>query len=82
MTDLTVKEQLLQGLLDAGCNESACRKIGSLFDAGSYGEMLHQMRKQRCVLVEEMHESQRKVDRMDYLIHAQEKGYGKREKGK
>ena len=31
------------------------------------------MRLQRCELVDEMHKSQRKVDRMDYLIHAQEK---------
>ena len=34
---------------------------------------LHQMKVQRCTLIEQMHESQRKVDRMDFLIRNQEK---------
>ena len=70
---MTDKEQLMQGLSDAGCDAAACAAIGSLFEAGNTREMLRRMRMQRCALVEKMHESQRKVDRMDYLIHAQEK---------
>jgi len=31
------------------------------------------MKVQRCTLVEQMHESQRKVDYMDFLIRNQEK---------
>ena len=31
------------------------------------------MKKQRCKLMDAMHESQKKVDRMDYLIYHQEK---------
>ena len=31
------------------------------------------MKVQRCILVEQMHESQRKVDYMDFLIRKQEK---------
>ena len=70
---MTEKEQLMQGLSDAGCDAAACRAIGSLFEAGNTREVLRRMRLQRCALVDEMHKSQRKVDRMDYLIHAQEK---------
>lgn len=70
---MTEKEQLMQGLSDAGCDAAACMAIGSLFEAGNTREMLRRMRLQRCELVDEMHNSQRKVDRMDYLIHAQEK---------
>ena len=70
---MTEKEQLMQGLLDAGCDAAACAAIGSLFEAGNIREVLGRMRLQRCELVDEMHKSQRKVDRMDYLIHAQEK---------
>ena len=70
---MTEKEQLMQGLLDAGCDAAACTAIGSLFEAGYTSEVLRRMRLQRCELVDEMHRSQRKVDRMDYLIHAQEK---------
>ena len=70
---MTEKEQLMQGLSDARCDTAACTAIGSLFEAGNTREMLRRMRLQRCELVDEMHKSQRKVDRMDYLIHAQEK---------
>ena len=66
-------EQLMQGLKDSGCTEETAAKICALCSAGEYEAMLHQMKKQRCVLMEEMHESQKKVDRMDYLIHMQEK---------
>ena len=70
---MDVKEQLIQGLSDAGCSTETAERIGTLYEAGSYGEVLRQMKKQRCVLVEKMHESQRRVDRMDYLIRNQEK---------
>ncbi len=70
---MTVKEQLIQELSDAGCSAEAAGRIGTLYEAGSYGEVLHQMKVQRCALVEQMHESQRKVDRMDFLIRKQEK---------
>ena len=65
-------EQLMQGLKDSGCTDEAA-KICSLCRTGDYEAMLHQMKMQRCVLVEKMHESQKKVDRLDYLIHMQEK---------
>ena len=68
-----VKEQLIQGLSEAGCSKKTAERIGTLYEAGSYDEVLHQMKVQRCVLIDEMHESQRKVDRMDFLIRHQEK---------
>ena len=70
---MNVKEQLIQGLSDAGCSTEAAARIGQLYEAGSYGEVLHQMKVQRCKLIDEMHKSQRKVDRMDFLIRNQEK---------
>ena len=70
-----VKEQLIQGLCDAGCSTETetVERISRLCEAGSYDEALHQMKVQRCVLIDEMHESQKKVDRMDFLIRNQEK---------
>ncbi len=70
---MTDAEQLMQGLSDAGCSEKASELICTLFEKGSYKEMLHQMKMQRCELIDEMHKSQRRVDCIDYLIHAQEK---------
>ena len=66
-------EGLMQGLKDSGCSEETAARICSLCSAGDYTGLLHQMKKERCALVEKMHESQKKVDRMDYLIHMQEK---------
>lgn len=70
---MTEKEYLTQGLSDAGCSEAVAEAICSLYEAGNYQEMLRQMKKQRCELMDAMHESQKKVDRMDYLIYRQEK---------
>ena len=70
---MSEKEQLIQGLSDAGCNAETAERISRLCEAGSYDEALHQMKVQRCVLIDEMHESQKKVDRMDFLIRNQEK---------
>ena len=67
------KEQLIEGLSDAGCSMEAAERIGRLYEAGNYPEMLHQMKAQRCDLIDEMHRSQRRVDRMDFLIRNQEK---------
>ena len=70
---MSMKEQLIQGLSEAGCSQDTAERIGTLYEAGSYDEVLHQMKVQRCVLIDEMHLSQRKVDRMDFLIRHQEK---------
>ena len=69
---MNLKEQLIQGLSD-GCSAETATRIGTLYEAGSFNEVLHQMKLQRCVLIDEMHESQRRVDRMDFLIRDQEK---------
>ena len=66
-------EQLMQGLIDSGCPAGTAELICSLMRAGEHEKMIRQMKKHRCTLMEEMHESQKKVDRMDYLIRRQEK---------
>ena len=44
-----------------------------LYEVGDYDEMLHQMKVQRCILIDKMHDRQRKVDRMEFLIRQLEK---------
>ena len=41
--------------------------------AGQLEELKKALRKQRCVLMDELHESQRKVDRIDTVIRQIEK---------
>ena len=70
---MSMKEQLIQGLSEAGCSKETAKRIGILYEAGSCDEVLCRMKVLRCVLIDEMHESQRRVDRMDFLIRHQEK---------
>ena len=67
------KEKIRLDLEGAGCTGEAAAKIAGLCCEGKADEALRQMRRQRCTLIEQMHESQRKVDRMDHLIRRQEK---------
>ena len=58
---------LIENLTDNGCSRE-----GTLRAKALYGLIKH-LRRCRCDLVEEMHDSQRKVDRMDYLIRQAQK---------
>ena len=53
---------------DAGMSQDAVIKAIELYKSEARDELVRFLRLQRCELVEEMHESQRRVDRMDYLI--------------
>ena len=53
---------------DAGMSQDAVTKAMELYQSDARDELVRFLRLQRCELVEEMHESQRKLDRMDYLI--------------
>ena len=60
-------------LLDAGCSEEAAVIVERLCSDGRLDDALHQMRVIRCDLMEELHQSQRKVDCIDHLIRQTEK---------
>ncbi|MBQ6234876.1 MAG: hypothetical protein IKH21_04130 [Clostridia bacterium] len=66
MTDYT--ETLKNCMEDAGMSHEAVTKAIELYQRDARDELVRFLRLQRCELVEEMHESQRRVDRMDYLI--------------
>ena len=60
-------------LLYVGCPEESARAVEQMITAGRLDDALHQMRAFRCALMEEMHQSQRRVDCLDYLIRQTEK---------
>ena len=60
-------------LLNAGCSEESAVIVERLCSAGRLDDALHQMRVIRCDLMEELHQSQRKVDCLDHLIRQTEK---------
>ena len=62
-----------KNLLDAGCSEESAVLVERLCSEGLLEDALHQMRVIRCDLMEELHQSQRKVDCIDHLIRQTEK---------
>ena len=57
-------EDLRRILKDTGCEEDRIRMILDLKEE----EQLKELKKQRCILLEQIHEEQRKIDRLDDLI--------------
>lgn len=66
-------EQMRISLVDAGCSISEVSGIIRMYENGSFKNTLHLMKKSRCVLMDELHESGRKVDCLDLLIRRMEK---------
>ncbi len=66
-------KRLKQNLSDAGCCNEASEDIIRMCEAGNMEGVLWIMRKDRCRLMNELHESGRKVDCLDFLIRATEK---------
>ena len=64
---------MIDNLMVAGCEKRDTEIAEKLYESGQKDELIRFFKKCRCTLVDEMHESQRKVDRMDYLIRRVEK---------
>ncbi len=61
-------EKILTILSDAGCGSEEMKTAEQLYRAGNPEALIRYFRKCRCRRMEELHESQRKVDRLDFLI--------------
>ena len=66
-------EKILTNMKYAGCEGEALKKAEQLFAEGDADAMNRLLRRCRCDLMEELHESQRKVDCLDYLIRQTDK---------
>ena len=66
-------ESLLAGMADAGCKTEEIEKAECILQAGRLSELTRFLKQCRCGLLERMHESQKRVDIMDYLIRKTEK---------
>ena len=66
-------EQIRLTLHDAGCTESEIQEALRIYQTDGPETLLRQLRKCRCARIEELHESQRRVDRLDYLIRQTQK---------
>ena len=62
----TVK--ILENLSDMGCDDKQKCFMKKMYEEGDTDTLLRDLRKCRCHLMDELHESQKKVDNMDFLI--------------
>ena len=61
-------KEILENLEDAGCTGGDLKKAEHLYQNDDTEELLLLFRRCRCSRMEELRESQRKVDCLDYLI--------------
>ena len=65
-------ERIVVNMGDAGCSAEDIERACRLHEAGLDDELIRCLRRCRCDLIEELHESQRRVDCMDHLIRVAE----------
>lgn len=64
---------MIDCLSDIGVDDEHKEMAKLFLESGQKSELIGYLKRCRCTLMDEMHESQRKVDRMDYLIRWAEK---------
>ena len=66
-------EDLIQNLKDAGCGAQTIEKVCRLYGNGQVQDAIKTLRKHRCGLMDSLHESQERVDCLDFLVWRMEK---------
>lgn len=64
---------LRRGLQELGCGEGAAERICRLYAAGQREDAILCLRRHRCTLMDLLHESQGRVDRLDLLLREMQK---------
>ncbi len=61
------------GHTDADCGSQTIEKVCRLYSNGQVQDAIKTLRKHRCSLMDSLHESQGKVDCLDFLVRRMEK---------
>lgn len=74
---------MIQNMRDAGCGQETIQKIYRLYTDGQVKDAVKILRQHRCSLMEQLHESQGRVDCLDFLVRKMENLYraGNEKKG-
>ncbi len=73
MNELTKEFQIQRNLKDAGCDEKTIQKYFQLYYDGKQKEQEQLLFAQRTILLEQIHDSQYKIDCLDYFIYNMKK---------
>ena len=75
-------EKMAIELLDTGLGQDAVEKAERLLAAGQTEDLIRYLRLCRCDLMDDLHKTQRRVDRMDHLIRQTKNAYIEIQKGR
>ena len=64
---------VLQNLSDAGIDTDGIAEFSSLLETGSMQEQMKMLARQRTKLLDKLHDCQRHLDCLDYLIYTMKK---------
>lgn len=74
MNEMTADEKILRNLKDAGCDEPVIQKFFQLQREGKTKEQLRLLSVQRAVLLDKVHDDQKMIDCLDYLVYSMKNG--------
>lgn len=63
-------EMIIADMMAAGCSQADTEKVRRMHEAGMDAEIMQCLRSCRCAMMDELHDKQRKVDRLDRLIRS------------
>lgn len=63
-------EMIIANMKACGCSDADADKVMRMHEAGMDAEIIQCLRSCRCSLLDELHDKQRNVDRMDSLIRS------------
>ena len=74
----TQQQLLLRNLRDAGCTDETIRQYFHLGEGGHIKEQLQLLARHRAALLDRLHQNQKEIDCLDYLIYQmeQKKSFG------
>lgn len=65
----TPKDLLIRNLRDAGCDDDTIIKYLNHYKNGNITNQIFILKKQRCLLLEQLHIIQKEIDCLDYLLY-------------
>lgn len=69
MTSYGSKEAVIQNMRDAGCSQDTIECCMASLDCGEKTELLKQLEKHREGLLRKVHEEEKRIDCLDYLVY-------------
>ncbi len=71
--DTLTRDSVIQHLKDMGCPEEFISRFLTVWGSNQRREQLRLLSKQRGQMLDQLHDSQKRLDRMDLLIYTLEK---------